>query len=62
MSKGTDLSLLLVTLGVFGGALAFGFIGLFLGPVIFGLVSTLLDIWLEQDIVENEERPADTQH
>ena len=62
MSKGTDLSLLLVTLGVFGGALAFGFIGLFLGPVILGLVSTLLDIWLEQDIVENEERPADTQH
>lgn len=59
MSKGTDLSLLLVTLGVFGGALAFGFIGLFLGPVILGLVSTLLDIWLEQDIVENDKPPSE---
>lgn len=48
MSKGSDQSLLLVTLGVFGGALAFGFVGLFLGPIILGVVSTLLEVWLEQ--------------
>lgn len=48
MSKGSDQSLLLMTLGVFGGALAFGFVGLFLGPIVLGVVSTLLDVWLEQ--------------
>jgi predicted PurR-regulated permease PerM len=48
MSKGTDQSLLLVMIGVFGGALAFGFVGLFLGPIILGVVATLLDVWLEQ--------------
>lgn len=49
ISKGSDQSLLLMTLGVFGGALAFGFVGLFLGPVILGVVATLLDVWLEQE-------------
>lgn len=48
MSKGSDQSLLLMTLGVFGGVLAFGFGGLFLGPIVLGVVSTLLDVWLEQ--------------
>lgn len=56
MSKGSNQSLLLVTLGVFGGALAFGFVGLFLGPIILGVVSTLLDVWLEQ----SEEPSAET--
>lgn len=48
MSKGTDQSLLLVMIGVFGGAIAFGFVGLFLGPIILGIVATLLDVWLER--------------
>lgn len=48
MSKGSDQSLLLMTLGVFGGVLAFGFVGLFLGPIVLGVVSTLIDVWLEQ--------------
>ncbi len=48
MSKGSDQSLLLMTLGVFGGAMAFGFVGLFLGPIVLGVVATLLDVWLEQ--------------
>lgn len=49
MSKGSNQSILLMTLGVFGGVLAFGFVGLFLGPIVLGVVSTLLDVWLEQD-------------
>ena len=48
MSKGTNQSLLLVMIGVFGGAMAFGFVGLFLGPIILGVVATLLNVWLEQ--------------
>ena len=55
MSKGADQSLLLITLGVFGGAFAFGFIGLFLGPVILGVVATLLDVWLERPDHTNDD-------
>ena len=48
MSKGAHQSLLMVTFGVFGGVLAFGFVGLFLGPIVLGVVATLLDVWLEK--------------
>ena len=48
MRKGTDQSMLLVMIGVFGGALSFGFVGLFLGPIILGVLQTLLNLWLEQ--------------
>jgi predicted PurR-regulated permease PerM len=55
MSKGANQSLLLVTLGVFGGAMAFGFIGLFLGPVILGLAKNLLRVWLDDHWTERHD-------
>lgn len=45
ISLGSALPLLLVLLGVFGGILAFGFIGLFIGPVLLALAYTLIIEW-----------------
>jgi predicted PurR-regulated permease PerM len=34
-----------VFLGIFGGAMAFGFLGIFLGPTILAVGQTLLQAW-----------------
>jgi predicted PurR-regulated permease PerM len=47
MSRAGGLSMLLVVLGVFGGAIAFGFIGLFVGPALLALGWSLLKVWLD---------------
>jgi predicted PurR-regulated permease PerM len=47
MSRAGGLSMLLVVLGVFGGAIAFGFIGLFVGPVLLAVSWALTKAWLE---------------
>jgi predicted PurR-regulated permease PerM len=47
MSRAGNLSMLLVVLGVFGGALAFGFIGLFVGPALLAIAWNLMKKWLE---------------
>jgi predicted PurR-regulated permease PerM len=46
ISRGGSLPLLLVFFGVLGGLLAFGFIGVFLGPVILAVSYALLSEWL----------------
>jgi len=45
ISAGSDLPFVLVLLGVLGGAVAFGFIGVFLGPVLLALGYALLNEW-----------------
>jgi len=54
ISRGSSLSLLLITLGVFGGIVAFGFIGLFIGPPILAVGLTLLRLWTVHPVVETE--------
>jgi predicted PurR-regulated permease PerM len=44
--KGADLPLLLIFAGVIGGLLAFGIIGLFVGPVVLAVAYTLLNEWM----------------
>lgn len=44
--RGVDLPLLLVITGVIGGLLAFGLIGLFVGPVVLAVTYTLLVAWV----------------
>jgi predicted PurR-regulated permease PerM len=51
MSRAGNLSLLLVVLGVFGGAIAFGFIGLFVGPVLLAVAWSLTKAWLDSSAV-----------
>jgi predicted PurR-regulated permease PerM len=47
MSRAGNLSMLLVVLGVFGGAIAFGFIGLFVGPALLAVGWNLTKAWLD---------------
>ena len=47
IKRGADLPLLLILVGVIGGLLAFGMIGLFVGPVILAVTHTLLEHWIE---------------
>lgn len=46
ISRGGNLPLVVVLLGVFGGVLAFGFMGLFLGPTLLAVAYSLLSDWV----------------
>ena len=48
MTKGANLPMLLMFAGVIGGLLAFGLIGIFVGPVVLAISYTLLGAWLEE--------------
>ena len=50
IKRGADLPLLLVLSGVIGGLLAFGLLGLFLGPVILAVAYTLLHHWVNDAV------------
>lgn len=51
MARGAGLSILLIALGVLGGVLVFGFIGIFLGPVLLALGEMLLRRWIREEHV-----------
>jgi predicted PurR-regulated permease PerM len=42
---GVEMPMSLTILGVFGGFLAFGFLGLFIGPTLIAIMFTLLQAW-----------------
>lgn len=52
IKKGADLPLLLVFAGVIGGLLAFGLIGIFIGPVVLAVGDKLLTAWIEGDKID----------
>jgi predicted PurR-regulated permease PerM len=45
ISRGSDLPLILILFGVIGGAVAFGFLGLFLGPTLLAVGYELIREW-----------------
>ena len=47
IKQGADLPLLLIFAGVVGGLMAFGLIGLFVGPVLLAVSYTLLSAWIK---------------
>jgi predicted PurR-regulated permease PerM len=47
--KGAHLPLVLLLAGVIGGLIAFGLVGIFLGPVVLAVAYTLLQSWMEED-------------
>ena len=49
IKRGADLPLLLIFVGVVGGLLAFGLIGLFVGPVLLAVAYTLLKAWVAEE-------------
>lgn len=46
IKRGADLPLLLIFAGVIGGLLAFGLVGIFVGPVVLAVAYTLLGSWI----------------
>jgi predicted PurR-regulated permease PerM len=57
IKKGADLPLLLIMAGVIGGVLAFGVVGLFVGPVLLAVSWTLLVAWVG-DLDRAQDGPA----
>ena len=55
--KGADLPLLLILAGVIGGLIAFGLLGIFVGPVVLATGYTLLNAWMGES---DEAEPAAT--
>lgn len=49
IKRGAKLPLLLIFAGVVGGLIAFGVIGLFVGPVVLAVSYTLLAAWIQDD-------------
>lgn len=50
ISRTASLPILLIALGVFGGIIAFGFVGIFLGPVLLALGLVLTEKWTSAQI------------
>ncbi|HEY7038131.1 MAG TPA: AI-2E family transporter, partial [Methylomirabilota bacterium] len=46
IKRGADLPLVLIFAGVLGGLVAFGIVGLFVGPVVLAVTYTLLVAWV----------------
>jgi predicted PurR-regulated permease PerM len=47
--KGADLPMMLVFVGVIGGLVAFGVVGLFIGPVVLAVAYRLFDAWVARE-------------
>lgn len=63
IKQGADLPLILILVGVIGGLLAFGIIGLFIGPVVLAVAYTLLDAWIQEgEEAEARQQITDTPH
>jgi predicted PurR-regulated permease PerM len=45
ISRGSSLPFLLTLLGVLGGVIAFGFVGLFIGPTLLAVGYSLMSGW-----------------
>jgi len=60
IKKGADLPLLLIFTGVIGGLIAFGVMGLFLGPIVLAVSHVLLKAWVSQGESEQESSDIDS--
>ena len=49
IKRSANLPLLLIFIGVIGGLLAFGLIGIFVGPVVLAVGFTLLQAWVAEE-------------
>ncbi|WP_440764750.1 AI-2E family transporter [Natronorubrum sp. DTA7] len=48
MRRGAELSPALTIVGIFGGIALFRFIGLFVGPIVLGMMELIIDIWVRE--------------
>jgi len=56
IKKGADLPLIMIFAGVIGGLIAFGIVGLFIGPVVLAVTYTLLKAWVHGTDTEEPSR------
>jgi predicted PurR-regulated permease PerM len=56
--RGAHLPLVLLLGGVIGGLIAFGLVGIFLGPVVLAVAYTLLLSWLAEGSIPDDEIAA----
>ena len=56
ITRGADLPLLLVFVGVIGGMVTFGLLGIFIGPVVLAVGWTLLKAWVSEESVASASR------
>ena len=56
MGRGLKTPMLVILIGVIGGTLAYGFIGLFLGPIVLAVMWELFVAWISEP---PQGRPAD---
>jgi predicted PurR-regulated permease PerM len=55
IKRGVDLPLLLVFAGVVGGLIAFGLVGIFIGPVVLAVSFTLVSQWIDTGLAPARE-------
>ncbi len=55
IKRGANLPLIMVFAGVMGGLIAFGIVGLFIGPVVLAVTYTLLKAWVQSGAPAEEE-------
>jgi predicted PurR-regulated permease PerM len=62
IKRGADLPLLLILAGVIGGLIAFGLVGIFVGPVVLAVAYRLLDAWVGEELGEPPSIAEEAQH
>lgn len=58
--RNANLPLLLIFAGVIGGLIAFGVIGLFIGPVLLAVCYTLMTVWIDDDSPQDASMSVET--
>jgi predicted PurR-regulated permease PerM len=59
ISQGSDMPIVLILFGVLGGAMAFGFIGIFIGPTLLAVIHRLVKEWVAASHLPATAKQAD---
>jgi predicted PurR-regulated permease PerM len=54
ISKGLETPMLVILIGVLGGMMAYGLIGIFMGPVLFAVFYELFKVWIDAPPVSED--------
>jgi predicted PurR-regulated permease PerM len=61
ISQGSDMPLILILFGVLGGAMAFGFIGVFIGPTLLAVGYRVVSEWSSAARAADDRQPDNTE-
>ena len=60
ISKGLETPMIVIIIGVLGGVMAYGLIGIFMGPVLFAVFYELFIMWMDAGQEETEKQSKET--